>query len=115
MKSFNPDDLEYPWEDEEDMKSASLEMKKKFEERLKKNEKAREVYFKFPDFESFPVGVTEAPFKWEYLDGEYDMRFISGFIGIEQTSDGYIKPKIGWGIGQKTEPEKKEENEEEEE
>ena len=37
----------------------------------------------------------------------------SGFIGIEQTSGGCIKPKIGSGIVQKTE--KKEENDEEEE
>ena len=53
----------------------------------------------FPEFEAFPIGMTEAPFKWEYQGEEYDMCFISGFIGIEQTSDGYIKPKIGWGIG----------------
>lgn len=43
------------------------------------------------------------------------MKFISGFLGIEQTADGYVKPQIGWAIGKKTDPPPKEEYSDEEE
>ena len=64
-----------------------------------------------PDFLALSVGVTEAPFKWNYIGEEFDMKLISGFIGIEETSDGYVKPQIGWAIGQITDPPKYEEDE----
>lgn len=40
------------------------------------------------------------------------MLFLSGFVGIEQTSEGFIKPRIGWAIAQKTEIEEKKQKEE---
>ena len=43
------------------------------------------------------------------------MLFLSGFMGTEQTADGYIKPLSGWGIAQKTKVEEKEYEPEEEE
>ena len=43
------------------------------------------------------------------------MKFLSGFIGIERTADGYLKPKIGWAIAHKAEPEQNEEENGEEE
>ena len=46
--------------------------------------------------------MTEAPFKWEYINQQHDMLFLSGFIGIEQTSDGYVKPLVGWAIAQRS-------------
>ena len=36
------------------------------------------------------------------------MKLISGFFGAELTDDGYIKPKVGWAVGDvKVEEDKK--------
>ncbi len=77
----------------------SKEQQKKRNEKNERYEKARGVYERFPDFEEFPVGLTDAPFKWEYTGSELKMCFISGFVGVELSTEGYIRPVFGWAIG----------------
>ena len=38
------------------------------------------------------------------------MVFISGFLGIEKTSDGFVKPKTGWAVAEKIVNEKQEQD-----
>ena len=83
MKTFNPDDLDLEWMEDIYYETASEEIKQKMNDSERKSNKAREIYERFPDFDAFPVGVTKSPFMWEYHEEEFNMLFLSGFIGIE--------------------------------
>lgn len=48
---------------------------------------------------SVPRGIVESPFTWIYYGEEIPMHLISGFLGLEQTDDGFLKCQIGWAIG----------------
>ena len=59
------------------------------------------------DTTSFPQGSVSAPFKWLYLDEEYDMYFYAGFMGVGQDQKSLaIRPVIGWAVVDKEEEEK---------
>ena len=46
-----------------------------------------------------PSGLSRAPFLWKYLDRQFAMEFIAGFIGITQDIETLrLRPKIGWAI-----------------
>ncbi|HSH05163.1 MAG TPA: DUF4419 domain-containing protein [Anaerolineae bacterium] len=46
---------------------------------------------------SFPSGSSSVPFIWHYLDNQYDMSWLTGFMGISQvTTTKALKPEIGW-------------------
>jgi len=47
---------------------------------------------------SFPLGLSEAPFVWEYLGSVYPMQLLGGFVGATQTEEGAIRPAIGWAV-----------------
>ncbi len=49
--------------------------------------------------ESLPGSLCRTPFKWQYLEREYDMEFLAGFIGFTQDADTLaVRPKIGWAV-----------------
>jgi len=52
-----------------------------------------------PKTDDFPVGLSAAPFVWNYLETKYPMDFLGGFVGISQDpARGAVRPAIGWGI-----------------
>ena len=47
----------------------------------------------------FSSGLSSAPFVWAYHDTKFKMRFVSGFIGVQQDPDTLaLSPQIGWAI-----------------
>lgn len=47
--------------------------------------------------DNFPSGMTTVPFKWQYVDKQYDMSFASGFIGIKEEIVGNcLNAQINW-------------------
>jgi hypothetical protein len=49
--------------------------------------------------ESLPGSLCAAPFLWKYLDREYEMEFVAGFIGFTQSAEDLaVRPKIGWAV-----------------
>jgi hypothetical protein len=49
--------------------------------------------------DSFPSGLSNAPFRWDYLDRSFDMEFLGGFVGVSQDKDTLaLKPEIGWAV-----------------
>lgn len=48
--------------------------------------------------DSFPESVLKVPFRWNYLGLTYDMEFCSGIVGTSQTSEGILRPEVGWGV-----------------
>jgi hypothetical protein len=54
-----------------------------------------------PAVHDFPVGLSSAPFVWDYLNTEIPMVFSGGFTGISQNvATGAVRPAIGWAIGE---------------
>lgn len=49
-------------------------------------------------FANFPVCLTSTPFKWKYLTTQYDMKLMSGLVGITLSATGSLKPEVGWLI-----------------
>jgi Domain of unknown function (DUF4419) len=48
---------------------------------------------------SFPSGLAKAPFTWKYLDRNYPMEFIGGFMGVKQDRHSlFLRPEIGWVV-----------------
>jgi Domain of unknown function (DUF4419) len=48
---------------------------------------------------SFPSGLAKAPFVWKYLDTNYPMEFIGGFMGVKQDRHSlFLRPEIGWVV-----------------
>ena len=59
---------------------------------------------KFPKLSELPSGLTEAPFTWDYWSNFHDMELVSGYFGYELTGDEYIRPVVGWAIGERVKP-----------
>ncbi len=52
-----------------------------------------------PQMDSFPVGLSKVPFKWDYLDLTFDMEFVGGFVGVVQDQKTFtLRPEIGWAV-----------------
>ena len=49
-----------------------------------------------PGTDSFPSGLSVAPFIWFYYEQVFPMEFVAGFVGIGQDQDTTIHPAIGW-------------------
>lgn len=51
-----------------------------------------------------PLGLSIAPFRWSCLDRstlnliDYEMEFVSGFIGVKQDRELFLRPEIGWAV-----------------
>lgn len=58
-----------------------------------------------PTTEAFPSGLARAPFLWKYLDREFDMEFLGGFVGVRQEADSLrLRPEIGWAVREQVAP-----------
>jgi Domain of unknown function (DUF4419) len=53
------------------------------------------------DLADFPCGTTNTEFIWNYLGANIDMNLVAGLVGITITSEGALKPEVGWVIAQK--------------
>jgi hypothetical protein len=52
---------------------------------------------------SFPSGLAKAPFIWKYLDRNYPMEFLGGFVGVRQDRHSlFLRPEIGWVVREVT-------------
>jgi hypothetical protein len=52
-----------------------------------------------PSPDDFPSGLARAPFVWKYLNHEFEMEFLGGFVGVAQDPATLaLRPEIGWGI-----------------
>jgi Domain of unknown function (DUF4419) len=50
-------------------------------------------------FESWPGGLSKAPFTWIHSKGRHEMEFLGGFIGVAQHPDTMaLRPEIGWVV-----------------
>ena len=49
--------------------------------------------------DSFPSGLSKAPFWWDYLRRSFDMEFLGGFVGVAQDEETLtLRPEIGWAV-----------------
>ena len=46
----------------------------------------------------FPVGLSSAPFIWDYYGNRLDYEFLAGFVGATQKDDMTLRPEIGWAV-----------------
>ncbi len=52
-----------------------------------------------PSIDDFPIGLSSAPFMWEYWDDHFKMEFLGGFIGVQQDPKSLcLRPEIGWAV-----------------
>jgi Domain of unknown function (DUF4419) len=48
---------------------------------------------------SFSSGLSNAPFRWDYLDRTFDMEFLGGLVGVAQDQETLaLRPEIGWAV-----------------
>jgi hypothetical protein len=49
--------------------------------------------------EQLPSSLSKVPFVWNYLDEEFRMEFLAGFVGFTQDAESLrLRPKIGWAV-----------------
>ena len=49
--------------------------------------------------DSFPSGLSKAPFHWDYLGRSFAMEFLGGFVGVAQDEATLtLRPEIGWAV-----------------
>jgi hypothetical protein len=49
----------------------------------------------------FPGGLVRVPLTWAYLNTEYPMEFLAGFVGVRQNRGTlHLRPEIGWAVRQ---------------
>ena len=49
--------------------------------------------------EQLPSSLSKVPFVWKYLDEEFRMEFLAGFVGFTQEAESLrLRPKIGWAV-----------------
>ncbi len=54
--------------------------------------------------DSFPSGLSKAPFTWFYYNEVFKMEFLAGFVGMEQDTDSLaLRPEIGWAVRETSE------------
>ncbi len=54
-----------------------------------------------PTVKDFPMGLSAAPFVWNYFRTAIPMVFTGGFLGISQNATtGAVRPAMGWAIGE---------------
>jgi len=58
------------------------------------------------NIDDMPAGLSAAPFIWHYYKTDYRMKFVGGFLGVEQVKDTLaVRPGVGWAVtdlGQKS-------------
>ena len=49
--------------------------------------------------DAFPSGLSLVPFTWFYVNLQFRMYFIGGFVGVKQDPESLaIRPEIGWAV-----------------
>ena len=49
--------------------------------------------------DSFPSGLSRAPFVWKYFGTKYQMEFIGGFMAVKQDPKTLaLRPELGWAV-----------------
>jgi hypothetical protein len=52
-----------------------------------------------PSISNLPLGLSKAPFRWNYLEKSFDMELLGGFVGVSQDKETLaVKPEIGWAV-----------------
>ena len=52
-----------------------------------------------PDYRDFPCGRCETPVIWQYLGEIIHLKFISGFIGVQQDQETReVTPCVSWCV-----------------
>jgi hypothetical protein len=52
-----------------------------------------------PSISSLPLGLSRAPFRWDYLKQSFDMELLGGFVGVSQDKETLaVRPEIGWAV-----------------
>ena len=52
-----------------------------------------------PTTDSFPMGLTRVPWKWDYYGNMIDMEFLGGFVGVSQDPvTRAVRPALGWAV-----------------
>lgn len=58
-----------------------------------------------PTVPSFPGGLSQAPFRWDYRDQVFAMEFLGGFVGVSQDRETLaLRPEIGWAVRESGSP-----------
>lgn len=56
-----------------------------------------------PNPDTFPLGLSKVPFKWEYYSQTLNMELIAGFVGATQDEESLeVRPVLGWGVLEKS-------------
>jgi hypothetical protein len=46
-----------------------------------------------------PAGMSSAPFIWHYYATDYKMKFVAGFLGVEQNPETLaVRPGVAWAV-----------------
>lgn len=48
--------------------------------------------------EDLDIGLSQVPFKWQYFGDTFEMIFVAGMIGTEQTPELALRPHVAWMI-----------------
>jgi hypothetical protein len=49
--------------------------------------------------DQLPSSLSKVPFVWKYVDKQFRMEFLAGFVGFTQEADSLrLRPKIGWAV-----------------
>ena len=67
----------------------------------------KQVYGDGIEPSDYPCGLAKAPVIWDYLGTEFNLFFVSGFVGAKQDEKSLeLSPVIGWFIGEQGQPQK---------
>ena len=62
-------------------------------------EKEPQGHFSGAKTNSFPSGLSRAPFVWKYFSTEYKMNFVGGFMAVKQDPKSFaLRPELGWAV-----------------
>ncbi len=52
-----------------------------------------------PRISDLPLGLSKAPFRWNYLERSFDLELLGGFVGVAQDYETLtLRPEIGWAV-----------------
>jgi len=51
-----------------------------------------------PKLSSFPGGLAQVPFTWNYHGDRRPMSLVAGFVGVAQLDGGALRPQLGWAV-----------------
>lgn len=58
-------------------------------------------YLEGATMDCLPIGLSQVPFVWKYMQEIFEMNFIGGFVGVSQAKNSLaLQTEIGWAITQ---------------